>query len=216
MILIGLFDSPFTRRVAIALTLAGYTFEHRAWSVGADFERIREYSPLGRVPVLVLDDGEVLTESSTILDWLEHDAPQLALLPPPGRERREAQRLIGLASGAADRGVAMVLERIFHRPEARSDALLERGTTQVEGVLTALDAACAVRAGQWLVGESMSLADITVACYVTHMRHAAPVDLARWPALAAHVERCEALDVFRAHYAPFFIPQPKGAQEVTA
>ena len=61
MILIGMYDSPFTRRVAIALALLGYRFEHRAWSVGADFDRIRQYSPLGRVPVLVLADGQVLT-----------------------------------------------------------------------------------------------------------------------------------------------------------
>jgi glutathione S-transferase len=216
MILIGLFDSPFTRRVAIALTLAGYTFEHRAWSVGADFDRIRQYSPLGRVPVLVLDDGEVMTESSTILDWIEHAHPELGLLPPPGRARREALRLIGLASGAADRGVAMVLERIFHRPEARSEALLARGATQVEGVLDALDAACAARAGQWLVGEAMSLADITVACYTTYLKDAVPADLSRWPALAAHVARCEALEIFARHYQPFYVPKPKGAEEATA
>lgn len=216
MILIGLFDSPFTRRVAIALTLAGYAFEHRAWSVGADFDRIREYSPLGRVPVLVLDDGEVLTESSLILDWLEHEAPQLALLPASGRERREALRLIGLASGAADRGVALALERIFHPEDKRSKALMERSTTQVEGALAALDTACAARTGLWLVGDAMSLADITVASYATYLSEALPVDLSRWPALAAHVARCEALDVFRRFYAPFYTPRPKGAEEATA
>ena len=216
MILIGLYDSPFTRRVAIALSLRGIAFEHRAWSVGADFDRIREYSPLGRVPVLVLDDGDVLVESSSILDWIEHETAGEPLLPASGRARREALRLIGIASGAADRGVAMVLERIFHPEAHRSQALLDRSRTQIEGALGALDAACAARKGRWLVGDAMTLADVTVACYVTHMRHAAPVDLARWPALAAHVERCEALDVFRAHYAPFFIPQPKGAQEATA
>lgn len=216
MILIGLYDSPFTRRVAIALALAGRAFEHRAWSVGADFDRIREYSPLGRVPVLVLDDGEVMTESSTILDWLEHEHPQLGLLPPPGRERREALRLIGLASGAADRGVAMVLERIFHPKAHRSEALLARGATQVEGVLDALDAACAARTGHWLVGGAMGLADITVACYTTYLKDAVPADLARWPALAAFVARCEALDVFARHYQPFYIPKPKGAEEATA
>lgn len=216
MILIGLYDSPFTRRVAIALALAGRVFEHRAWSVGADFDRIRGYSPLGRVPVLVLDDGEVMTESSTILDWLEHEHPQLGLLPPPGRDRREALRLIGLASGAADRGVAMVLERIFHPKAHRSEALLARSTTQVEGVLDALDAACAARAGHWLVGGAMSLADITVACYTTYLKDAVPADLARWPALAAFVARCEALDVFARHYQPFYIPKPKGAEEATA
>ena len=216
MILIGLYDSPFTRRVAIALALAGRAFEHRAWSVGADFDRIRGYSPLGRVPVLVLDDGEVMTESSTILDWLEHEHPQLGLLPPPGRDRREALRLIGLASGAADRGVAMVLERIFHPKAHRSEALLARSTTQVEGVLDALDAACAARTGHWLVGGAMSLADVTVACYTTYLKDAVPADLSRWPALAAFVARCEALDVFARHYQPFYIPKPKGAEEATA
>jgi glutathione S-transferase len=213
MILIGLYDSPFTRRVAIALALRGISFEHRAWSVGADFDRIREYSPLGRVPVLVLDDGPALVESSSILDWIEHETPGPALLPPGGPERREALRLIGLASGAADRGVARVLERIFHRPEARSEALLARGATQVEGALQALDDACAARAGQWLAGDAMALADITVACYATYLKDSAPVELTRWPALAAHVAQCEALEVFQRFHAPFFVPQPAGVED---
>lgn len=216
MILIGLYDSPFTRRVAIALALRGIDFEHRAWSVGADFDRIREYSPLGRVPVLVLDDDTVLVESSSILDWIEHATEGAPLLPPGDPARREALRLIGLASGAADRGVAMTLERIFHRPEARSEAFLARGATQVEGALQALDDACAARSGQWLAGEAMALADITVACYATYLQDATPVDLARWPALAAHVVRCESLEVFRRFHAPFFIPQPKGVEDARA
>lgn len=213
MILIGLLDSPFTRRVAIALALRGIAFEHRAWSVGADFDRIREYSPLGRVPVLVFDDGEVLMESSSILDWIEHETDGDALLPVAGAARREAMRLMGLASGAADRGVAMVLERLFHAEDKRSDALLARSQTQIDGAMAALDAACAARDGQWLVSDAMTLADITVACYATYLKDAVPLELSRWPALAAFVARCEALDVFRAHYAPFYLPQPKGAKD---
>ena len=213
MILIGLLDSPFTRRVAIALALRGMAFEHRAWSVGADFDRIREYSPLGRVPVLVFDDGEVLMESSSILDWIEHETDGDALLPAAGAARREAMRLMGLASGAADRGVAMVLERLFHAEDKRSDALLARSQTQIDGAMAALDAACAARDGQWLVSDAMTLADITVACYATYLKDAVPLELSRWPALAAFVARCEALDVFRAHYAPFYLPQPKGAKD---
>ena len=213
MILIGLLDSPFTRRVAIALALRGIAFEHRAWSVGADFDRIREYSPLGRVPVLVFDDGEVLMESSSILDWIEHETDGDALLPAAGAARREAMRLMGLASGAADRGVAMVLERLFHAEDKRSDALLARSQTQIDGAMAALDAACAARDGQWLVSDAMTLADITVACYATYLKDAVPLELSRWPALAAFVARCEALDVFRAHYAPFDLPQPKGAKD---
>ena len=76
--------------------------------------------------------------------------------------------------------------------------------------------ACAARAGRWLVGDAMTLADITVACYATYAGQSLPVELSQWPALAAHVARCEALDVFAAHYAPFFVPQPKGIKESDA
>ena len=71
MILIGMYDSSYTRRVAIAMALYGIEFEHRSWSVGKDFDRIRAYNPLGRAPTLVLDDGEVLTESAMMLDYLD-------------------------------------------------------------------------------------------------------------------------------------------------
>lgn len=57
MRLIGMFDSPFVRRVAVSMNRLGIAFEHTNWSVGADHARIREYSALGRVPTLVLDDG---------------------------------------------------------------------------------------------------------------------------------------------------------------
>lgn len=211
MLLIGMFDSPFVRRVGIALLRAGLEFEHRPWSVGADFDRIREYSPLGRVPVLVLEDGTVLTESAAILDWLEHEYPQARLLPPAGPERREAMRLIGLAAGAADRAVASTLERIFHVEAHRSQALLERGRVQVTGALAALDAACAARGEGWLAGDAMTLADITVATHATYATTSQKLDIAQWPALAAFVARCEALPDFQRCNAPYQPPAPAGA-----
>jgi glutathione S-transferase len=58
MLLIGMFDSPFVRRVAVCMKLLEMPFEDANWSVGKDFERIREYNPMGRVPTLVTDDGE--------------------------------------------------------------------------------------------------------------------------------------------------------------
>ncbi len=75
MILIGQFDSPFVRRVAIAMRLYGLSFEHRPWSVFGDAEKIAHYNPLMRVPTLVLGTGEVLIESHAILDALDHLAP---------------------------------------------------------------------------------------------------------------------------------------------
>src|SRR5690348_3084029 len=68
MILIGQYDSPFVRRVGIALTLYSIPFEHRPWSTFGEADKIRPYNPLTRVPTLVLDDGEVLIDSTVILD----------------------------------------------------------------------------------------------------------------------------------------------------
>ena len=210
MILIGMYDSSYTRRVAIAMSLYGMPFEHRAWSVGRDFDRIRQYNPLGRAPTLVLDDGEVLTESAMMLDYLDDVVGRdRALMPATGIARRDAQRLIALATGAIDKAILIVLERVFRPVEMHSEAWLSRCRTQVEGALGELDKACAARAGHdWLVGDAMTHADIAVACYATHLRESLPLDLSQWPALRAHVDRCEALPVFRDHYIPFDAPVP--------
>lgn len=217
MILIGMYDSSYTRRVAIAMALYGIDFEHRAWSVGRDFDRIRQYNPLGRAPTLVLDDGEVLTESAMMLDYLDHEVgPERALLPAGGIARRDAQRLIALATGAIDKAILIVMERIFRPVGMHSEAWLSRCRVQVEGALDELEKACLARAGHdWLVGEAMTHADIAVACFSTHLREAIPLDLSPWPALRAHVERCESLPVFRSHYIPFDAPVPTSATQAT-
>src|ERR1700755_753619 len=94
MILIGQYDSPFVRRVGIALTLYGLKFEHRPWSTFGDAEKIRPYNPLGRVPTLVLDDGEVLIESHSILDYLDSLVPaDRAMFPATEPTRRQALKI---------------------------------------------------------------------------------------------------------------------------
>jgi len=87
MILIGQYDSPFVRRVAIPLRLYGHAYEHRPWSTFGDADRIAQYNPLRRVPTLVLDDGEVLIDSVTILDHLDSLAGPRALIQPTGAPR---------------------------------------------------------------------------------------------------------------------------------
>ena len=85
MFLIGQYDSPFVRRVAIAMRLYGVAFEHRPWSTFGDAGKIAPYNPLRRVPTLVLDDGEALIESMVILDHFDELAgPEKAILPRAG------------------------------------------------------------------------------------------------------------------------------------
>jgi glutathione S-transferase len=214
MILIGMFDSPFTRRVAISATLLGIAFEHRNWSVGKDFDRIREYNPLGRVPTLVLDDGETLIESAMILDWLDEQAgPERALLPASGSARRQALTIMAMATGAADKGIHLVIERVFRPEEKRHAPWTERCRVQIEGAFVELDRLCAAAGDKaWLLGDAMTQADITLACYATYLRDAVPLDLSAWPALDARVARCEALPVFAQFYVPFYAPVPSQAK----
>ena len=69
MILVGQYDSPFVRRVAISLRVLGFAYEHDTRSVFADFDAMRAINPLGRIPSLILPDGETLIDSAAILDW---------------------------------------------------------------------------------------------------------------------------------------------------
>ncbi|HLK71333.1 MAG TPA: glutathione S-transferase family protein [Steroidobacteraceae bacterium] len=209
MQLIGLLQSPFVRRVAVSMKLMDIAFTHTNWSIASDFERIRQHNPLGRVPTLLLDEGEMLIDSSAILDYLDELAgPRRALLPACGAERRQALRLIALALGAAEKGRDVVYERRFRPPEHRHEPWVERCQTQLHGALAELSAQCERRGGRYLVGESLSQADVTVACAFTfliqalHMEDAAA---ARYPGLARAVNRCEAMPAFVTTYVPLSV-----------
>jgi glutathione S-transferase len=211
MMLIGQYDSPFVRRVAIALRLYGMAFEHAPWSTFGDAERIAAYNPLIRVPTLVFDDGVALMDSAAILDVLdEMVGPDRALIAVRGPDRREALRLMALAAGAADKGVALLYERAL-RPEA-FDLWVDRCRSQVSGALTALEAARAGRATPWLFGDAIGHADIITATMLRFVGEALTgvFDLEAWPALAAHAARCEALPVFQEISQPYRLVKPGG------
>jgi glutathione S-transferase len=210
MMLIGMFDSPFVRPVAISLKLLDIPFEHANWSVGQDFDRIRSYNPLGRVPTLVLDDGEALMETTAILDYVaERAGPERALLPGSGRSRRAALRLMAIANGAADKAREQLYERAFRPAEKRHEPWVERCRAQMHGALAELERAAAqVVSGGWLLGERMTQADITVSCVFTFTGDALPATFApgSYPALRALAERCEALPEFKATRLAFVPP----------
>ncbi len=211
MMLIGMFDSPFVRRVAVTLNLLELPFEHRDWSVGKDFERIRQFNPLGRVPTLVLPDGEALIESAAILDYLDDlVGPQRARLPATGAERRAALRLMAIATGAAEKGVLQLYESAFRPAEKRHAPWLERCSTQMHAALAELNAHAGEVRGGWLIGQRLSQADITVACVFAFLCEALACERGThvYPALAAMSVRCEGMAEFRACKAEFAAPRP--------
>ena len=206
MILIGQYDSPFVRRVAVALELWGVDFDHRPWSVWADADQLAAFNPMRRVPTLVLDDGEVLIESSAILDALdERVGPARAMLPGAGPERRRGLKVCALATGLGDKAVSLFYEGLLH--EAPSQTWIDRCRTQIGDVLSALEADRARSSSAFWLGEAIGHADIAAACALRFTREAHPglFDPARWPQLAAHGEQCEALDAFRAICQPLTV-----------
>jgi len=195
MTLVGQYDSPYTRRVAVSLGLLGFEFEHDTRSVFVDFESMRTTNPLGRVPSLILADGTTLIDSMAILDWLDQQAgPERALLPVGGPARHEALQRIALATGTIDKVMGGVYERLVRPERYRWADWIARCRTQAEGGLRAL-------AGQTWPADARLLQDwITTACMIVYVRLADP-DLmppGRYPALDAVSARCEALPAFKA------------------
>jgi glutathione S-transferase len=206
MILVGQYDSPYVRRVAVSLRVLGFAYEHDTRSVFADFDAMRQVNPLGRIPSLVLDDGEVLIDSTAILDWLDQTVgPKRALVPPAGPERRHALRRIALATGAIDKIGAAEYERIIRPAAYRWPEWIERCRTQGAGALASL------AAESWPADAPLDQAQITTACMIRYVQMADPELLprGRYPALDALSERCEARPEFRATY-PALHAIPKG------
>jgi glutathione S-transferase len=190
--LVGHYASPYVRRVAISLRVLGFEFALETREPMAQPEALRARNPVGRVPALVLPDGEVLIDSAAILDWADEQVgPARALMPAGGAARRRALRLVALATGAIDRIGAANLERRI-RPEPY------RWPERITRSLTLGQAAIAACAAEPWDDAPIDQAAITTACMVTYVRGSA-ADV--WPAgayptLEALGDRCEAMAAF--------------------
>jgi glutathione S-transferase len=212
MILIGQYDSPYVRRVGIALTLYELPFEHRPWSTFGDADKLRQYNPMTRVPTLVLDDGDVLTDSHAILDYLDSLLPaERRLYPAAEPARRRALKVGFMATGLGDMAVSLFYEKVMH--SETSDMLVKRRSVQIANALAALEADRAARntprPSDYWFGDSIGHADIAAAAVLRFIGDAHPglAPLKDYPALSAHCARCEALPAFRQISQPFIPPK---------
>jgi glutathione S-transferase len=159
MKLIGSLASPYTRKVRIVLAekKIDYDFEiDNPWKADA---RAAKLNPLGKVPVLELDDGRTLFDSRVIVGFLDNASPISRLVPAENRERVEARRWEALADGVLDAGV---LARLEGQREAklRNAPWIERQMGKVHAGLAAMDSDLGDKA--WCVGNGYTLADIAL------------------------------------------------------
>lgn len=198
MVLIGMLDSPYVRRVAVSLKLMGLPFEHRSISVFRAYDEFRKINPVVKAPSFICNDGTVLMDSTLILDYLEHCvAPGKKLTPAGGPERREALRLIGLAMAACEKMVQIVYEHNQRPPDKVHAPWLGRVTQQANEAFAQLEGAVG-SAKPWLQGERVNAADVAVACAwrFTQIYTKDVFPESKWAALVAYSARAEALPEF--------------------
>ena len=196
MRLIGMLDSPYVRRTAIALRLLDLPFEHEPLSVFSTYEQFSRINPVVKAPTLVCDDGTVLMESGLIIDHLETLAGR-SLWPAGGAERLRALRVTGLALAAGDKVVQDVYERHLRPAEKLHQPWMDRVGRQMLAGFQALDAELA--AHPLATDEAhLTLAGITaaIAWRFMQIKLVQPIADSVCPALAAYSQALEALPAF--------------------
>ena len=196
MILIGVNRSPYTRRVAITLQHYGMPYETRDLTGFANWEEVKVSNPLGRIPALILDDGEALVDSAAIVDHLDEVyGRDRALMPPSGADRRAVQRLASLMMGACDKGLHAAYERNHHPPEKVHLPWINECTMRMKNALKAVDAMAAP--DQFLLLGRLTHADVTAFIAERLARVGLGVDTeAEMPRLRAMTKRLAELPAF--------------------
>jgi glutathione S-transferase len=199
MLLVGMLDSPYVRRVAISLQCLGLPFEHEALSVFRTFDAFRRINPVVKAPTLVCDDGTVLMDSTLILEYAQALARPRSLVPQEPAALARTLRLVGLALAACEKAIQLYYEDLLRPPEKRHAPWIERVTGQMHAAFAALEDAAAngalAAAADRLDQAAISAA---VAWTFTHETLTGAVSAAQYPALAAFTARAETLAPFRA------------------
>ena len=196
MILVGQYDSPFVRRVAVTLHHYHMPFTRQPLSVFGDKKEVQAINPLLRVPILVLEDGETLIDSNAILDHLDHAAgPARAMTPSNGSDRRRVLQACALSTGISEKVVALFFERTFHDAKQVSASYDARMSSQIKTALEKIERDCGV---PWFFDNKMTQADITIGCTLSHIKLRLPefFPADKYPKLHALSRHCEMREEF--------------------
>jgi glutathione S-transferase len=166
MKLIASLTSPFARKVRIVLAEKRIEYElvvDIPWTADT---HVPEFNPLGKVPVLVMDDASTLFDSRVIVEYLDSMTPVGRLIPDENRPRIHVRRWEALADGVADAAAAIFIEK--KRPEEKQSAdWLVRQEQKVFKGLEAISEELGDKS--WCTGDLYNLADIAVGCTLGYL-----------------------------------------------
>ena len=159
MKLIGTATSPYTRKVRVVLAEKRMECEFVVDAPNTDNSAVIQYNPLGKIPVLVLDDESTLFDSRVIAEYLDNASPGNRLIPEEKRPRIQVRRWEALADGCTDAAIAVLMEK--RRPaEQQSPEWITRQQGKVDRALQMM--ADDLAAKTWCTGDFFTLADIAV------------------------------------------------------
>lgn len=199
MQLIGMLDSPYVRRVAISLQLLGLRFEHQSLSVFRTFTQFQQINPVVKAPTLVCSDGEVLMDSTLIMEYAEAVAHPRSLMPVKLDDLQQSLRVIGLALAACEKSVQIVYERGLRPPEKMHQPWVTRVTGQLLAAYGALEEEVSHHP-LVITSSAISQAGVTaaVAWHFTQQMLPEVVPATGYPSLVAMSAKAESLPEFRA------------------
>lgn len=197
MRLIGMLDSPYVRRVAISLDVLGVEFTHEAVSVFSTFEEFKKINPVVKAPTLILDNSEVLMDSSLILQFIEWSIPKAnSLWSDKVSQLAHQFRAVSLAMAACDKAVQFVYETQLKPASAQHAPWLARVNEQIASALSLLELEISRRQDDF--GHRLNQENITSAV-TWHFIHSMLPGITRqgnYPELERLSESMEATAVF--------------------
>ncbi|MDE2090030.1 MAG: glutathione S-transferase N-terminal domain-containing protein [Gammaproteobacteria bacterium] len=158
MKLYGSLTSPYVRKVRMFLAEKGIAYEFVNEGPSDAAGNVARLNPLGKVPLLVRDDGEVLFDSPMIVEYLDSQKGE-PLIPPPGEARWLAQRWHALGQGIMDATVTRLMET-RRAPERQEAAVIKKQEAKIAAALAY--AASHIGDGEFLVGKGLTVADIAL------------------------------------------------------
>ncbi|WP_438978374.1 glutathione S-transferase N-terminal domain-containing protein [Polynucleobacter sp.] len=167
MKLIGSLTSPYVRKVRIVFLEKKVDVDLELENVWAADTKIALNNPLGKVPCLILDDGEAIYDSRVIAEYVDTLSPVGKLIPAGSRERATVKTWEALADGVDDAGILARLEVTLRPTEQQSSEWLERQMGKIDAALAQMSRELGENA--WCHGNQMTLADIAVGCALGYM-----------------------------------------------
>jgi glutathione S-transferase len=159
-------NSPYARKVRIVALEKHIELELQEVVLADPDCIVKNYNPLAKVPVLVLNDGDSLYDSRVIVEYLDNHAPGTHLIPTDNTSKIATRRWEALSDGICDAAVSAMLEQ-RKAPEKQSQANIDKQLEKVTRGLEVLNLDITKR--KWCINETFSLADIALGCMLGYV-----------------------------------------------